>query len=152
MKPQTVRRIVWAAAYIGLLIAVGTITIAVPVWLGRPILSPLVTTVATALMVATLALQATILIALLTARGRAMVPVPMLGDDGWIFAIVSTSFPGIVWDILATQAAPFMASTMFEMVSPATAVASALVSPVGTSVLLLVLRVEQQRRMKAIHT
>lgn len=138
MKPQTVQRIVWAASIIGLAVDVVTLVIVVSGWSGLSLAGAFVTTTATALMIATLALQATFLIVQMFPNGRAMVPVRMLGPDGWIFVIVSTAIPGVVWQNLGALAIPFM-----RVITPGFA------SPLLMCLLLIAGRQVQVRRMVA---
>lgn len=139
MKQQTVQRIVWTASYIGLAVNVATLVIVVSAWSGLSLSGAFITTTATALMIATLALQATFLIMQMFPNGRAMVPVGMLGPDGWSYVIISTAIPGALWHDLAELAIPFMGLIM-----------PGFTTPLFTCVLLFVGRLVQQRRMAAI--
>jgi len=138
MKQQTVQRIVWAASYMGLAVAVAAIVIVVAAWSGLSLSGAFFTTTATALMIATLALQFTFIIVQLFPNGRAIVPVGMLGPDGWSFVIISTAIPGVLWRNLAELAIP----SMQLMPSFAT--------PLFTCLLLFIGREIQKRRMAAI--
>lgn len=140
MKQQTVQRIVWAASYIGLAVDLATVVIVVMAWSGLSLTGVFVTTTATALMVATMALQATFLIVQQFPNGRAMVPVPMLGSDGWFWVIVSTSIPGVLWHNLAALAVPFM-----RLIMPG------FTTPLFTCLLFTIARGIQLRRIKPIH-
>ena len=139
MKQQTVQRIVWAASIIGLAVDVAALGIVASAWSGLSVSGSFVTIMATAVMIATLALQVTFVIVQLFPNGRAMIPVRMLGPDGWEFVIVSTALPGVLWHSLAPLAIPFM-----RLIMPG------FITPLFTSLLLLVGRVIQQRRMAAI--
>lgn len=150
MKQQTVRRIVWMAACIGLVVDIVAYAIVVPTWTGHPVTGAFVTTTATAVMLATLALQVTVLILQIFPNGGAMIPAPMFGDDGLLFVIASTGIPGVLWYNLAALADPFMRVNVIQVLSPATAIASAFLTPLFTSLLLLVFRLNQRSRFKAI--
>jgi hypothetical protein len=139
MKPEIVKRIVWTASYIGVAVDVASLVIAVSAWSGLSLSGSFVTTTATALMIATLALQATFVIVQLFPNGRAKVPVPVLGLDGWFFVITSTAIPGVLWHNLAALAFPFM-----RLIMPGFA------TPLLTGVLLMGGRLVQRRRMAEI--
>lgn len=138
MKQETVRRTVWTASIIGLVVDIATIVIVASAWSGLSPSGAIVATTATALMIATLALQATFIIVQMFPNGRTMVPVGLLGPDGWSYVIISTAIPGVLWRNLAEMAIP----SMLHMPAFAT--------PLFTCLLLLIGREIQKRRMAAI--
>jgi hypothetical protein len=140
MKQKTVQRIVWVASSIGLAVDVVALVIVASAWSGLSVSGAFIKTTATAVMVATLALQVAFVIVQLFPNGRAMVPVRMFGADAWEFVIVSTAIPGVLWHELAELALPSM-----RLIMPG------FTTPLFTSLLLLVGRLVQQRRMTAIH-
>ncbi|HXG69617.1 MAG TPA: hypothetical protein VNJ04_03280 [Gemmatimonadaceae bacterium] len=135
MSQQTVQRIVWGAAYTGLVVDVAAIVIAVSVWSGLSVSGAFSTAAATAVMIATLALQLTFVTVQMFPNGRAVVPVPNLGPDGWFWVILSTAIPGVLWHTLADLAIPGM-----RLIMPGFA------TPLLTCLLLLVGRRMQLRR------
>ncbi len=139
MKEQTVQRIVWTASYIGLAVDVATLVMVGSVWSGHSLTGAFVTSTATALMIATLALQATFVIVQLFPNGQAIVPGRMLGPDGWTFVIATTMMPGGLWHNLAALAIPSM-----RLIMPG------FTTPLLTCLLLLIVRRLQQRRFMAI--
>jgi hypothetical protein len=139
MKQKTVQSIVWAASIIGLAVDVVALVIVASAWSGLSVSGAFVKTTATAVMIATLALQATFVIAQVFPNGRAMVPVRMFGPDAWEFVIVSTAIPGVLWHELAELAIPSM-----RLIMPG------FTTPLFTCLLFLVGRVMQRRRMAAI--
>ena len=96
MRQKTVQRIVWVATIIGAAVDVVALVIVASAWSGLSVSGAFVKTTATAVMIATLALQATFVIVQLFPNGRAMVPVRMFGPDGWEFVIVSTAIPSVL--------------------------------------------------------
>jgi len=141
MRHDTVRSVVRVAAYTGLALDAITLAIVVPAWTGHAFTGALVTAIATAVMIATLALQLAFIIMQMVPGGRAMVPVPGLGYDGWFFAIVSTALPGAVWSNLAAQAAPFM-----RLIMPG------FTTPLVIALLFMIGRGAQQRRLRALRS
>jgi len=139
MKQKTVQCIVWAASIIGLAVDVVALVIVASAWSGLSVSGAFVTTTATAVMIATLVLQATFVIVQLFPNGRATVPVGALGPDGWSYVIISTAIPGALWHDLGALADPFM-----RVIMPG------FITPLFISLLLLIGRVMQQRRMAAI--
>ncbi len=139
MKQKTFQRIVWVASIIGLAVDVVALVIVASAWSGLSVSGAFVTTTATAVMIATLALQATFVIVQLFPNGRAMIPVRMLGPDAWEFVIVSTAIPGVLWHELAKLAIPSM-----RLIMPG------FTTPLFTCLLFLVGRLVQQRRIAAI--
>jgi hypothetical protein len=139
MKEQTVQRIVWTASYIGLAVDVATLVMVGLVWSGHSFTGAFVTSTATALMIATLALQGIFIVMQLFPNGQAMVPGRLLGPDGWSFVIASTAIPGVLWHNLAALAIPAM-----RLIMPG------FTTPLLTCLLLLVVRRLQQRSFGAI--
>ena len=139
MKEQTVQRVVWTASYIGLAVDVGTLVIVGSAWSGHSLTGAYVVSTATALMIATLALQATFVMVQLFPNGQAIVSGRMLGPDGWSFLIASTVIPGVLWHNLAALAIPSM-----RLIMPG------FTTPLLTCLLLLVVRRLQLRRFTAI--
>jgi len=139
MKEQTVQGIVWTASYIGLAVDVATLVMVGLVWSGHSLTGAFVTSTATALMIATLALQTTFVILQPFPNGQAIVFGRMLGPDGWAFVIASTAIPGVLWHNLAALAIPSM-----RLIMPG------FTTPLFMCLLLLIARRLQQRRFTAI--
>ena len=138
MQQKNVKRIVWAASIVGLVVDVVTLVVVVSAWSGLALPHAFVTTTATMLMIATLALQATFIIVQLFPNGRAMVSVRFLGPDGWFLVVTSTTIPGALWHSLGELAIPFM-----RLIMPGFA------TPLFLSVLLMGGRLLQMRHESA---
>ena len=137
MQLRTVGRIVRATVIVGIILQAATIAIAALAFAERGG-TPFVSTAATVVMVATLALLATFVVVQLFPNGRAHVPVLTATNDGWTLTIMSTMVPGALWHPLGDLAG-----------SPMNLIMSGFATPLFLSLFLVVGRQLQLRRLRA---
>jgi hypothetical protein len=136
MTQKTIARIVWTTTVTGMIVG-GAAVVLAALHLNGHTRGPLVTAAANVVMVLTLAVQATYLVVQLFPNGRTFVPVFTPTGDGWLFAIMTTGWGGVVWDDLGALAGPPMSHIL---PSP--------VSPLFNCLLLLIGRMVQLRRIR----
>lgn len=138
MQRSTVARIVRASVVAGLALQVATIVV-VGLASSQATSGPFIGPTASAAMIVTLALQAIYLVVQLAPNGRAHVPVLTKTDDGWMIAILCTALPGVLWHNLGA-----LAGHPLDQIMPG------FVTPLLVSALLLIGRLVQLRRVRAV--
>lgn len=133
MRHPTFRRIALLASVLGLINNVAAPTILLCSWLGAS--GRVIAVSATAEMVLTLALQIGFVAVQAFQDGRTPVAIRMMGPDAWLTVLVLTALPGVLWHYLAALAFPPM-----QLIMPS------YVTPLFNVLLLMIVRMVQQRR------
>lgn len=133
MSHPVFRRIALLATGLGLIDFLAAPAILLCSWVGMS--GGVIAVAATTEMVLTLALQISFVAVQAFQDGRTPVAIRMMGPDAWLTVLVLTALPGVLWHYLAALALPPM-----QLIMPG------YVTPLFNVVLLMVVRMLQQRR------
>ena len=137
MSDPAFRRIALTASILALMNAVAVLAILFFKWTGHS--GAISAIAATGVMILTLGLQITFVAVQAFRNGRRPIAIRGMGYDAWFTVIVMTAIPGAVWSAVASIALPPM-----QLIMPN------LVTPLFNVLLLLIVRVLQQRRSTGV--